>query len=214
MFAQDETFARMDVEEGVYTFSSNKKLSPTANGITVEILGKPKNTEAVLKEKFTNAKGKSGKNMKGVIGYEATTLTAISPDVLDYYYRVEEGSSKKDETSKITFFASKGELNFIDSNRYPDEMEGAKRMLKGLGKEVHIYELGLAIVAQEKVIDLEEKKQKKLEKELDSLERTKEETIKKIEQNKVDQVEQKQEIMDQESILETLKVRLETVKGN
>jgi 2-phosphoglycerate kinase len=190
--------------EGARTFAKKS----TANGISVVVMGQPKNVEAVLEEKLQKATASKSKNYKGLRVFEGVRAQNISPSTLDIYYEVEKAGKDDDNNSRVTIFLSSGNENFLDSRDYPDEVNATAEMLEGLEHEVNIYEMKLAIGEQEKVIDKAVKDQEKLVKDSVDLEVKLAETYKAIEENKVNRANQLQKIAEEEARLSEFKQEL------
>ncbi len=180
--------------EGARTFT--KKSS--ANGVSVVLMGQPKNVDQVLQDQFKRATGSKGKNYKGMKVFEGVRYNAISNSTLDIYYQVEKASKNDDTNSRVTVFLSSGNENFLDSRDYPDEIYATEELLDGLELDVNIYEMKLAIDEQQKVIDKAIKTQEKLVQDSIDLEISLAETLQAIEENKVNRANQLQSIAEEE----------------
>lgn len=175
-----------DIVEGNFPF--HKKMADKANGLAIIIQGKPVDVEEVMERVF-KAELQSGKlkSMKqGVMGMESARIARMSERTLDYFYKVEGANSGLEGPTKVSLFLSAGNNNFLDSDKYPEEMAAAKRMLKELQGQVEGYELELAIAAQEAEVKAALKEQEEYIKERDdllkkqeSLERERQSIIKK-----------------------------------
>lgn len=186
--------------EGRYALT--KKVSDQATGVSILLNGSPEYIEAALAEKFSAATKDKPKNMgKGVLMYEAVILPQVSASTLNYYYRIEEAGSGAGKMTQVTFFVSPGHDNFYSSEKYPNEMQAAERMLSSLDQSARRMEVQAAIDAQATVIADQEKEQLELEKEQKNLEKEKENLAKELEklqksiienQSAIDQNAQKQ----------------------
>lgn len=194
---------------------ANEKTPLGENGpaIVIEFEGQAKNVEDVLSDKFK--KLKSSKT-KGFVSMEGQIFTEIGPDMMDIYYKVEKG---KENQSKVIMFLSKGYNNWMTGSTNPAEVGNAKKMLDNLVAEVRKYELGIAIAAQEKVLDGATKDQEKLVKEGEGLvkdhQKLEEELAKNKENqelNKKSQEDQKKVIEEEKKVLDELKKKLGSVK--
>lgn len=193
--------------------SEKTPLGQNGPAIVIELEGQAKNVEDVLAEKFK--KLKSSKT-KGFVAMEGQIFTEISPDMMDIYYKVDK---KNDNEAKVIMFLSKGYNNWMTSSANPAEVGNAKKMLETLVAEVRKYELGIAIAAQEKVLDGATKDQEKLVKEGENLvkehQKLEEELAKNKENqelNKKSQEDQKKVIEEEKKVLDELKKKLGTVK--
>ncbi|MEM7371743.1 MAG: hypothetical protein AAF587_24215 [Bacteroidota bacterium] len=171
-----------EIVEGSFPF--HKKMASKANGLAIIIQGKPTDVEEVMERVF-RAELQSGKlkSMKqGVMGMESARIARMSERTLDYFYKVEGTSNTLDGPTKVSLFLSAGNNNFLDSDKYPEEMAAAKRMLKELQSKVEGYELELAIAAQEAAVKAALKEQADYIKERDELLK-KQESLEREEQN-------------------------------
>ena len=158
-----------DVVEGIFPF--HKKMADKANGLAIIIKGKPIDVEEVMEMTFKEEL-QSGKvkNMKhGVMGMESARIARMSQRTLDYYYRVESAATEEEGPTKVSLFLSAGNNNFLDSEKYPEEMAAATKMLQELQSKVEAYELQLAIDAQEAKVEEALKEQEDYIKERDAL---------------------------------------------
>jgi hypothetical protein len=194
---------------------ANEKSPLGENGpaIVIEFEGQAKNVEDVLADKFK--KLKSSKT-KGFVAMEGQIFTEIGPDMMDIYYKVEKG---KENQAKVVMFLSKGYNNWMTGSTNPAEVGNAKKMLDNLVSEVRKYELGIAIAAQEKVLDGATKDQEKLVKDGEGLvkdhQKLEEELAKNKENqelNKKAQEDQKKVIEEEKKVLDELKKKLGSVK--
>ncbi|MFN0203979.1 MAG: hypothetical protein ACKVTZ_20840 [Bacteroidia bacterium] len=192
------------------TVDFDKKIT-AVNAISITIPGSAKSVEAVLEEKFkkeTKSKGKGAGKNTGFVGVQ---YGKISASTMDYFYRVEKGGGKGEESSNVVLFLSLGNNNFIKSDKYPQEISAAKAELEGLAKEVKAYDLALSIKDQEKSVEKSLDAQKKLEGDATSLEKQLKEVQTNIEKNKGDQEKQKKAIEDEQNKLKQLKADLEAI---
>ncbi len=180
--------------EGARTFAR----SSTGNGVSVVLMGQPKNVQAVLEDKIAKATNSKAKNYKGLRQFSGVRYREISNSTLDIYFEVSQAGKGEANQSQVTVFLSSGNENFLDSRDYPDEIYNTRRMLEGLELEVNIYEMKLAIGEQEKVIANAIKTQEKLVKDSVALEVKLAETLQAIEQNKIDRANQLQKIAEEE----------------
>ena len=196
-----------EIKEGVYPFI--KKGTKSANGLRIELDGKPDHVEAVVERELKALTGQKVKGIKsGVSGLEAARIADFSEATLDYYYKVEKLSKKIEDRTVLTLFLSAGNYNFLNSDKYPEEMAAAAFWLDEMQQKVHVYEYEIAIEEQEKIIKEAKKDQEKLKSDHGKLEKQKEDILKAIEENEVAQDQQMQKIATEESKLQEMKENL------
>lgn len=202
------TISAQNITEGTANFS--RKISGNALSITVQ--GQPKNVTTVLDQKFLAGTGSKGKNKGGMRTYEGARFRTLSTSTLDMYYKVEKASRSDANNSRVHLFLSAGNYNFLNSNKYPDEMRGAREILEGLQLDVTIYELELAMDEQGKVIDKEIRNHERMVKDSVDLEVKLAETQTAIEENKVDRANQLIKIDEERNRLMDFKKELHRLK--
>lgn len=195
--------------EGSYPFMKKE----SGNGLSMVLQGQPKNVEAVLDEKLKDGTGIKGRKRSGNRAYENARYRKISPESLDIFYRVERASRGDKTNSRVFLFLSSGNNNFLDSKTYPDEIASAKEFLAGLPLAVEIYEMGLVIENQQKVIEKEIKRHEQMVKDSISLEAKLAETIQAIENNKQDRGNQLDKIANERARMEEFREKLKGLKG-
>jgi len=135
--------------------------------------------------------GVKTKSSKGYTVAEGAKFLEVSPENLDYYFKVES----KDKTKSVVYLGfSKGYSNFITPESDPKTWETAKTFLNGLIKYHEQYQLALDIVAQDKMVKDSEKALEKSIKDGDDL-------TKKLEENKKDQEAKKADVEKQKALL-------------
>ena len=186
----------------------------SGNAITITCEGDPKNVEEVLKTKLKKVKG--GGNVKGNTAHEGVVIEEFSPKTLDYYYRVDKAGENQ---SKIIFFVSFGNNNFLSSKDDPSVVANIKTSLENMVSEIKRFEIQLAIEAQEKVLAGAISDQEKLEKDLEKLQKEQiklEEELAKCKENQVtnksSQEAQKKQIEEEKKVLSELQTKLGSVK--
>ncbi|MEL7529980.1 MAG: hypothetical protein AAFN10_01665 [Bacteroidota bacterium] len=162
--AQDPATARLQkaaqVEETTASFA--KKVKPSGNALTFVIEGNAEEILTVLNEKFSVGTGEKVKNFKGLQSLESVTFPEISDRTMDYYYRVEPVENTDGKFSRITMFLSAGYYNFLDSEKYPEEVANAKTFLQSLDLKTKMYQLEQKITAQQVVLAKEQKVEEEL----------------------------------------------------
>lgn len=193
--------------------SAKSPLGGDGKCLTISLEAQEKNVEEVLKQKFKKLKHSSS---KGYDAFTAQIFPEISSQTLDIYYKVD---GKKNDQVNVYLFLSTGYDNWLTQQDHSAELANAKKMLEGLIKEVKLYELGLAIAAQTKVLEGAVKDQEglvkdseKLAKELEKLQEEIEENKKETEENMKDQEAQKKTVEDEKKTLDELQKELGKVK--
>lgn len=150
------------VREGDFAFI--KKLKASGNGLAMDINGDVESVSMMLKERLEEATGAKVKSFKkGISGVEGVVLEAISGNTFDYYYRVDEKKGSSPARSTITFFASVGNYNFMDSGKYPSEIDATKIWLQNLYAWKRLKEIAVEEASQQTKLAEAEKKGKEMD---------------------------------------------------
>jgi hypothetical protein len=152
--------------------------------------------DAVVKSRLNAAKlskSKSASSKFRIFG--GVTWTEISPNKMDYYYRV-SGSKGK---STLEILASTGYDNFVTTQADAATIQNIKTFMASLEADLIKYSLDELIVAKEKEI-------KEAEKTLDNKKNTVSKAEKSLE-------EAKKETQKQDEVLNALKGELEKLKA-
>lgn len=161
--------------------------------LSIELNYSSKTVSEALSQKLKDA-GVKTKSSKGLTVAEGAKFLEVSPENLDYYFKVDS----KDKTKSTLYVGfSKGYTNFVTPESDSKTWEGGKSFLASFVKYMDQYQLGLDIVAQEKVA-------KDAEKALEKSVKDGEDLAKKQEENKKDQEAKKAELEKQKSLLNTL----------
>jgi valyl-tRNA synthetase len=171
------------VREGDFAFV--KKLKAVGNGLAMDINGDAETVSMMLKERLEEATREKVKSFKkGILGVEGVVLEAISGNTYDYYYRVDEKKGSSPASSTITFFASVGNYNFMDSGKYPSEIDATKIWLQKLYAWKRLKEISVEEASQQTKLAAAEKKGKEMEEELAKLQEKIKNLNSKLEENK------------------------------
>jgi hypothetical protein len=158
--------------------------------LSIELNYSSKTVSDALAQKLKDA-GIKTKSSKGFTIAEGAKFLEVSPENLDYFFKVES----KDKTKSIVYLGfSKGYTNFITPESDSKTWAAAKTFLNDLVKYNDQYQLGLDIAAQEKVVKDSEKALEKSVKDGDDL-------TKKLEENKKDQETKKADVEKQKALL-------------
>lgn len=196
------------VIEGPRPFERNV----SGNALHVMYTGQPDNVEQVLKEWLESAAGERSRSRRGKVALEGVRISAFSPNTLDYYVEVDKVSRRDKEHAEVYVFVSAGNDNFISSQTSPSVMNAVKDWLYSMQREITMYELGLAMEAQEKVLDKEQDRLEDLRRDSVDLQALLAETLANIEQNKLDQAAQRQTVQQENERLEAFRQELELVR--
>lgn len=203
--------------EGRYALT--KKVASEAPGVSILLSNSLAYVESALAQKFQSVSKNKPKNMgKGVMMYEAVVLREVSDATLNYYYRMEETGSGAAKMTKVTLFISPGHDNFYSSEKYPNEMRAAERMLQNLDQNAARLVMQDAMSAQSQVIAEQEKIQADLVNQQSSLQKTQESLAKEmeklqtallenqaaLEKNRLDQENQQRRIAEEVSKMQTI----------
>lgn len=142
-----------DVSESNYPYMKTE----TAPGFSVTVLGQPKNVAAVI-EQMIEAEAKSkAKSKKGMMVFEEAKFSPISSDKVTYYFTTEEPTRKDHEHTQVCLFMRDKIGQFVTSVTGPRTAEQATAWLEDLEVNVKIYEMGLVIEDQIKLLEKERK---------------------------------------------------------
>lgn len=174
MWAQpgSEETARMafpSVQEETLAFA--KKLKPSGNGLTIVVNANAEELESVIKDKLEVSTGEKVKTSKGLFTLESVIFEDISSRTLDYYYRVEPIGKSDENVSRVSLFVSAGYYNFLDSEKFPQEIESARAFLQQLEKNIQIFKLQEKINAQQELVSQQLKEEADLQKEREKLQK-------------------------------------------
>ncbi|GAB4422073.1 MAG: hypothetical protein OHK0039_37810 [Bacteroidia bacterium] len=196
------------VSEGTREFVKGQN----ENALSLILQGQPKNVETVLAEQFRKATGDKGRPYKGLRAYEGVRYPAISSSQIDLYYRVEK-ADREDNQSRVILFLSAGNGNFMDSRKYDRETEAAIAILEALPLEVNIYEMGLVIAEQKKVVNKAVKDHERMVADSVSLQTQLAETLQAIEDNRTSRIGQLEKIAAEEQRLADFEQQLDALKN-
>lgn len=190
----------------------NKKILAT-NALVITIPNNIKDVEPAVTELFkteTKIKGRTeGENHI----FEGVVFPAISPDGMNYTYRIEKASKNDERNTKVMLFVASTANEFFSSSQHATEIANAKKVLEGIPMEIEIFAQNDSIKVHNRTLEKMELKGKALEKEATVLQNTLKETQEKIEKNAVSQTEQLSIIETEKAKLEALKANLEALKA-
>ena len=86
----------------------------TGNALTITFQGQEKNVMAVLDQKIRAATNEKHKSKSGFHYIEGAVFPEVSPNRLDYYYRVERASRKSSSKSRVKLFVYAGN-NYVST---------------------------------------------------------------------------------------------------
>lgn len=183
----------------------------SGNAISIIYTGQPKNVQKVLEEWFSDASGERTSNRNGFRSIEGARISAFSESTLDYYFKVDKVSRQDKEHAEVTVFISAGNDNFISSASNPEIVNEVSNWLESMQREVTMYEIELAIEAQEKVITKAQKAYDGLQRDSVRLQTTLAETLAAIEENKSSNISQRETIAAEKEQLQAFRDELDLV---
>lgn len=160
--------------------------------------------EAALAQKLETSGLKKSGRTKGFTPYYGVSWTAVSPDQVDVFTKVD---SRKG-VSTVTLLVSKGYDNFISTGTDAEKAGKVTAFLTAFGNDVRLYQLGLQIAAQSEAIAKAEKALKDDQDAAERLIRDREKIEKAIVDNKSSQERRQQAIVAERSKLEALRAQL------
>lgn len=162
---------------------------------------------AVLNDMKARGFGK-GDSYKGFQRYTDIVFTLLSPEKIDFYFKVTGKSKKESEISTLTVAVSKGPENFISSTEDAALIDALKQYMAGLNNKFVIQKLQFEIDDQTKVVEKAEKKLNNLKDEGDSLKKRLKDTQDAIARNLAEQDAQKAQAEAERKALDALKAKL------
>lgn len=127
--------------------------------------------------------------------FKGVTWTAISPDAMDYYYRVSGNKNK----ATLEILVSKGYDNFVSAQSDPQIVQKVYQFMNSLNEDIARYHLEANIQDKTKEVA---KAQKELKKKAGTVERAERE-LKKAQQ----------EFDKQQQLIDKMKEEIEALKG-
>lgn len=202
---------------GLFAQTATEGLRPfvkrsSGNAISIIYTGQSKNVQKVLEEWLEEASGESSSNRNGFRAMEGVRIQAFSESTLDYYFKVDKVSRQDDEHSEVTVFVSAGNDNFITSGTNPEIVNELSYWLESMQREVTMYEIELAMEAQQKVIEKAEKEYDGLQRDSIRLQTTLAETLAAIEENKSSNTTQRATIVAEKDQLQAFGEELDIVR--
>lgn len=150
--------------------------------LRLEVNNNSKVVNTALLERLSE-NGLKAKSSKGVITITGSKIIEISPDLLDYYFKVTALDKKR---TVIHLGVSKGYTNFIDGTSEPVLWGNAKAYLAGFIPYFENYMLKQDAKELEKNLKSAQKTVDKAEKDLKKQEEALEKSRKQLEENKKD----------------------------
>ena len=206
-FSFEASFAQT-ATEGLRPFVKRS----SGNAVSIIYTGQPANVKEVLESWMSEASGDRASNRNGFRAFEGVRVQAFSESTLDYYLKVDKVSRQDKEHAEVTLFVSAGNDNFLTSSTDPEVMNELMYWLESMQQEVTIYELELAIEAQQKVIEKAQKQYDRLQQDSIRLQADLAETLADIEENKVSNTTQRGTIASEELQLQAFREELDIVR--
>lgn len=163
--------------------------------------------EAAIAEHFSKKGGKSDKS-KGFQIFRNMKLQEEDVELNDLHFKVERKSRKEKDITVVYLLVGRPSENVgVRSGVDRHKINEAKEFLNQLTPSVEAHHLDVQIVGQEEVMKKATKKnlalideQKELEDKIKALQQ-------KLEQNKIDQAKQSEELTRQQGVLDAMKAR-------
>ncbi len=202
---------------GLFAQTATEGLRPfvkrsSGNAISIIYTGQPKNVQKVLEDWMEEASGENSSNRNGFRALEGVRIQAFSESTLDYYFKVDKVSRQDNEHAEVTVFVSAGNDNFVTSGTNPEIVNELSYWLESMQREVTMYEIELAMEAQEKVITKAQKEYDALQRDSIRLQTTLAETLAAIEENKSSNTTQRATIATEKDQLQAFREELEIVR--
>lgn len=178
------------------------------NAVIGDFAFAPDIIETVLQDEMkVNGFGK-GESYKGFRKFAGIVFKELSPNKLDFYYKV-EAKSRKEKNSSMVYMVFGTSFDTIASETAnPELFANAKKYLLGLSDKFAQQRTRVAIEEQNDVIEKAERKMKSLVGNGESLKTRLKETQDAIVKNQQDQDEQKKVLENERKTLENLKSQL------
>lgn len=185
--------------------------------VTITLDASTKSTAAVLDRKISQATGLRSKAAKssGMKVFSSANYPEIASQTIDIYYRVDKGPATGGaaQQSVVFLFLSLGNNAVMDANRYYEELRRAGIMLESLPLEVRIYDMGLSIDEQSKVLEKNLKDYDKMGLDSLNLQSRLAEIQKSIEDNRLARLSQRGRIRDEKAKLDEMRNNLDRVRA-
>lgn len=193
LFLSSFVFAQ-ETSELMITF--DKKALPV-NAVQIKLSGSAKGAEEIMFEKMRKASTLKPKKEGDVMVVRAAIIPEISQTKMDYSYRVD----KAEKGSTLTFYISLGNNNYIRSDKYPQEIESAKKFLLSVEKDLKVYDQEIVVKDQTEAVKKEESKLKDAEKAAADLD-------KKIKEMQAQLEKAQKSVSEQKGVLDVAKAKL------
>jgi hypothetical protein len=164
----------------------------------------PDITTAVLQDDMKYRGFGKGDEKRGLYKYTGILFTDISNDKIDFYFKVEQGDKKNENTSTVYILVSKGYDNFISRANGSDIYKATVKYLEGLMAKFEEKKLALDIENQEKIVKDAEKKYNNAVDDGKDLADKKQKIEQQILENTKTQEESKAGLDKEKELLETL----------
>jgi hypothetical protein len=157
---------------------------------------------------YMSKKGNRSDKSKGFILFRGAKINDRDVEVVDLYFKVERKSRKdKDESWVYLIVGRPGENVGLRTAEDRHQLENGKELLNSMVATVKASGLEASIEEQEEVVRKEEKRLKNLEDDQHDLEKRIKNLEEKIQESKLEQRKQADELSKQRATLEGLKAR-------
>lgn len=197
-----------DAIEGNYEYMRNE----TAPGLSIVILGQPKNVEEVIENIFREMADERTRSRKGMMAIEKARFSPISAEEYNYYFTTESPSRRDDEHTEIHMFIADQEENFITSVNHPRTIANAKIWLADLEMETKVYEMSLVIEDQRKVLERSMAEEEDLEKDSVGLEQDLIDLRERMAENRQELIDQRAEVASEQAELQAFEAKLRALR--
>ncbi|MBO9563475.1 MAG: hypothetical protein J7621_11900 [Niastella sp.] len=197
-----QTDAQVVASEGKVEHTKGDKIAAV-----IELPYPVEEVEAAIVEHFSKKGGKSDKS-KGFQIFRSMKLTEEDVELNDLHFKVERKSRKEKDITVVYLLVGRpsenvGARSGVDRHKINE----AKEFLNQLTPSVESHHLDVQIVAQEDVMKKATKKNLSLIDEQKDLEEKIRNLQQKLEQNKIDQAKQSEELTRQQGVLDAMKAR-------
>lgn len=196
------TNAQVVATEGKVEYTKGEKVAAT-----IELPYPVDEVEAAIAEHFSKKGGKSDKS-KGFQIFRSMKLRDEDVELNDLHFKVERKSRKEKDISIVYLLVGRPSENVgVRSSVDRHKIEEAKQFLNQLTPSVESHHLEKQIADQEEVMKKASRKQLALMDEQKELEEKIKNLQQKLEQNKIDQQKQSEELTRQQGVLDAMKGR-------
>lgn len=197
-----QTNAQVTATEGKVEHTKGDKIAAI-----IELPYPVEEVEAAIAEHFSKKGGKSDKS-KGFDIYRSMKLSDDEVEMNDLHFKVERKSRKEKDITVVYLLVGRPSENVgVRSGVDRHKINEAKAFLNQLTPSVESHHLAVQVQAQEEVMKKTTKKNLSLIDEGKELEEKIKALQLKLDQNKIDQQKQSEELTRQQGVLDAMKAR-------